>query len=191
MTRTPFLESFDDVSEVAAPETTGPTEDWLAGHSAGHAEAMAAAAQDTDRLAGALAERIADLSFTFADAEQIMLSRLRALFDTLVTRVLPEVPQTGLAAHIAAQLEAAAAEDMSGPVTIRVEPAQVAPVTRALTGVAGNRFEVRPDPALGPGEAILSTDTRETALDLAQLTSDLGAALSCVVPPSKEGTSHG
>ncbi|SHJ05709.1 hypothetical protein [Wenxinia saemankumensis] len=196
MTRHAFLEDFDPPPVPAGPveePPSGPSEDWLDGHAAGRAEALAEAEATHAALTADLVAALADLDFAGAEARRVVLDGLQPLFRELVGRFLPDAARATFAPRIAAELAEAAAQDTARPLRLHVAPGAAAEVEAARTALPAAALVIVPDPDLGPLEAVIVAGGAETGLDLGGLTDQLVEILSNLVPPpaAEEGRAHG
>jgi len=185
-----MLESFD-LAESAAAAPPGPSEDWLQGHAAGRAEAEAAMLARQDLLSDQIAQSMADLMFTQAQARHHVLTGLAPLFQTLISRVLPALAQTDFAPHLAQVLTSAAGADTGGPVAAHLHPDQVAAVAEVLSILPPGQIVLHPDPAQPLGTARFGTPRGETALDARQVLADAATILSALFDEPEPRSDHG
>ena len=190
MTRLAFLEAFDTLPEPAfPPEPAGPSEDWLSGHAAGYADAMAEASARQQALSAELCQSIADLNMTAAEARAHLMAGLGPLFDAVIAQLLPAVLADGFALRIGAELASMARDDLDRPLALRVPPATAAAVAAAVAQLPSLAVTIVPDPALGPAEAVIAGPGGETAFDLDRLRTALQSALANLI--SEETSAHG
>ena len=178
MGRHPLLESFDVALSPAEP--AGPSDDWLAGHAAGLAEAEANLAARQDLLGDEMVQSLADLVFTRAAARVHVLAGLQPLFHALITQVLPALSRTDFAPQVAALLAEAAARDTARPIRLALHPDQCAPFAPMLRQVPADTVNLLADPALKLHEARIATDSGETAFDGDHLREAAATALAAI-----------
>jgi hypothetical protein len=178
MTRLLRFEPFD--AEPVAPAQVGPSEDWLAGHAAGLAEA---AESDARRLA--LAEEVAltalaDVAFTWAEARAGVLLALVPFFRTLAERLVPELAGEAFVLHLVEALRMSAAADVPSMPDLAVSPDDaryLGPIIeKAMPGV-----RLGADAGLTRGQARLASDKTETVLDTPALVAALREILAAWV----------
>jgi flagellar biosynthesis/type III secretory pathway protein FliH len=168
-TRLANLEDFSAPQPGGGGAEEGPGPEWHAGYAAGRADAATAAATAAAQSGAQLAQAMADIGFTFAEARALCLQSLQPLFETLIAQVLPGLAPTANVAGLARLILHAAATDLSGPVILQVPPSEVIAVRQALQGLGPAQLTVRADADLQPGQARLSCSTQETALDVPRL----------------------
>lgn len=175
MTRPLRFEPFD--AEPVAPVPEGPSEDWLAGHAAGLAEAA-----ESDLHRRAVAEEaaltaLADVAFTWAEARAGVLAALSPLFRALADRLVPELAGEAFALNVLDALDRAAAEDVPAAPALAVSAEDADHLGPILDrAVPGLRLSV--DPGLSSGQARIARDETETVLDTPALVAALRAILS-------------
>lgn len=185
-----FLEAFDALPEPELPvEPAGPSQDWLDGHAAGHAAALAELADRQESLSAELCQSVADLNMTVAEARRLLSDGLGPLFDALATQLLPVALHESFAPRIAADLHEMARDDLERPLALRVRPEAAAAVGDAVAGLPSLAVEILPDPGLGPLEALIDGPSGESAFDLERLLTALRAALANLIP--EESSAHG
>lgn len=190
MGKVAFLEAFDVLPEPELPaEPAGPSEEWLDGHAAGFAAAMAEFEARQGALSADLCQSVADLNMTVVEARRLLADGLGPLFDGLATQLLPVALCESFAPRVAADLAGMALADLARPLTLRVRPEAVASVAQAVTGLPALAVEIVPDPGLGPLEALIDGPSGESAFDLDRLLSALRAALANLIP--EETSAHG
>lgn len=195
-----WLESFDEVAPPAAPEPSGPSEDWLEGHAAGltegHAAGRAEAEAEGALLLRGLVQTIDDMTFSYVEARAQVLLALRPLFGLVAERLLPAVAGEALAAWLAEAVVEAARADVPAPLVIAVHPSRAADLAACLPSLAagaGGRsgVQVVADPSLEFNAARLAQPGAETALDLDACVAALAEALSALFHEPQLKVSHG
>jgi hypothetical protein len=190
MVRSPLLERFDDLA--SDPHVPGPpSDDWQAGHAAGLAEAESSLALKQTVLRDALVQSVADIDFHFAEARAHLLGSLGPLFRAIADGLIPGLIQPLLVARIAADLQDAAARDLSRPIHICLSPDDLPAVERAVTGLHMPKLRLTADGGLAPGQACLMAGAAETVLDVPALISAIRAALDSLARDSDQRSKHG
>ena len=190
MSRIPLLESFD-LAEAAPAAAAGPSGEWLLGQAAGRAEAEAAMLDRQDLLSGQIAQNLADLIFTHAQARRHVLDGLGPLFRTLIAKVLPALAQTDFAPHLVQVLSAAANADTGVSLQVHLHPAQLAPVAATLAILPPGQIQLHPDSTLAPDTARIAGAGRETVLDMGQVLADATTVLSALFDHTEPRRDHG
>jgi hypothetical protein len=175
MTRPLRFEPFD--AEPVAPAPAGPSEDWLAGHAAGLAEAT-----ESDARRRALAEEaaltaFADVAFTWAEARAGVLASLGPFFEVLAARLVPEIAGEAFTLHLVETLARAAAEDIPTSPGLALSPSDARHLGPVLTATMPD-IRLGADPGLADGQARILRDGRETVLDVPALVAALREILA-------------
>jgi flagellar motor switch protein FliN/FliY len=158
-----LLEAFDAPLAKRAP--AGPPPGWAEGHAVGLLEGRALGEAEARARAGALTEELAqalaDMAWTYAEARAEVLAGLQPLFAAVTERLLPTAAHAALGPWLAEAVADAARAD-TAVLTVAVHPSQAAAVAACL-GIAG--VSVVADDALGPHAARVK-GRDETLLDL-------------------------
>lgn len=178
----PFLEDF---SAPPVANTPVPPLGWEDGYAAGFDAAHAQAAQTQTALSAQTAQALADLSFTFAEAQHVVLQQLHPLLQLIAARIVPDILRQTLGAALAEELAAAAAADSTSKIPLRLPPADCPALADIAGRIAGCTLQVIPDPELQSGQALIGGPGRSTAFDTTRLARDLADALNalCAEPP--------
>lgn len=188
MVRLAVLESFDLPVDTAA---AAPSDDWLAGHRAGVDEGRAAALAQNHALKSDTAQALSDLVFSFREAQNHLLSRLAPLFRAISDQVVPEVLRQTLGLVLAEELQAAAEADCRAPLTLRVPPADLAPVAAVLEALPLGGLALRPDSRLSEGQILLDRGGTDTSFDFNRLSADIASALAALTDETVRSDLHG
>ncbi len=175
MARPLRFEPFDLVPAPAPP--AGPSEEWLAGHAQGLADAAAAAAQARSAREEAALSALGDVSFAWAEARATVLASLVPFFRMLTERLIPELAAGAFPLHLIETLARTVADDVASVPEIGLAPADAQAVMPLLAAAGFGAVRIVPDSTLQPGEARLRQSSLTTALD----TSALVGALQEVV----------
>lgn len=185
------LTLFECFDTPAAGPDSGPSADWLAGHSTGFDEGRAAAAQDQMALRAATAQALADLTLSARDAQNLVLDRLAPLFAAIASQIVPAVLRETLGVRLAEMLGTAAAQDARSDLLLCVAPREAAAVSATLAAIAGGGLTVTPDARIGPGQILIGRHDGETCLDTGRMTEDIARAIAALADPSLRRTRHG
>lgn len=181
------FECFDlDVCEDAAPSP-----DFVAGHAAGLAEAMATAAAQQDLLQGSAVQAISDMAFGYAEARQHLLAGLRPLFAAVIERLVPESAAAALVPQVVEMLMREAESGSRGAIEIAVCPGHVAALDAVAQDCGGMPVRIVADPDLGSLTARWQSPDAATLIDLGAVQAAITSALAAVAEPEKRTVSHG
>jgi len=147
------------------------------GYSAGWDDAVAAQQGDQIRIRADLARNLQSLSFTFQDARSHVLQAIRPLILEMVNRLLPEVAREALAPTVLEAVTPLAEELADAPLTLVLNPAARPQVEDLLTRATGLPMVIEEEPTMPEGQVYIRFGTTETKVDLAQVTTDIGAAV--------------
>lgn len=188
MAKPAFLEAFE-VVEGGASEA--PSDDWIAGHAAGIAEAIASSQSDQSALSNDLVQALADMSFGYQEALSHMAQSLEPLFRQLIEKFVPGFAQEMLVPVICNALIEAARSEISAPIRLAVSSSQHDAVAKALGRITDLPFSLRADPTLTSGQAALHSGAGETLIDLDALMSQSQGILSALFDTQTQRSDHG
>lgn len=162
------------------------------GYKAGWDDAAAADAQANTRVSADLARNLADISFTFAEAQSHVLNGVGPLLTLMAEKMLPEMARDGFAQTVIEQVQKIAAEHADAPLELVVNPQNRAAVETVLTQAnAPVSLTISEEPSLGPGQAYLRGAHGETALDIDAVQETIRAAIDAFLSPEQEVQAHG
>ena len=188
MAKPAFLEAFEVIEGGASSE---PSDDWVAGHAAGLAEALANHQSDQQALSAELIQTLSDMSFGYHEAHGHLQRSLEPLFAALVSGFLPRFAAQMLIPMLTEELMAMATADLNSPIALCVSPGQVDAVGAAIAQLADFPIVLRPDPTLSAGQAILRGTSAETLLDFDELLTQSQGILSALVDAPSQRSEHG
>lgn len=167
------LESFDAPADLAPqihPE-------FKRGFDEGKAscEAMAAAAQL--ELSQALAAKLSDSIFTFAEARQAVMSEFAPIVEAIVGSLIPTLSIAGLAADISEMVLTNVDESVGHRPKILVHPDIIEILDSALDPDLSDKIIVRPDDSVPIYSAWVSTEASETSLNFGGVVTAIQLAL--------------
>lgn len=187
------LEDFSADPAAAAPALSEAArlEAFEAGYAEGWDDALKEAVETRDRVRRALAARLEDLSFTYHEARQATLGQIRDVVAAVIDGVLPRLVAEGFGTRLAdAALEMAAPD--GPPVAIAVAPADLVAARSVLEAPDALPVDLRADPELEAGQAVLTLRDEARRIDAAALAERAAEALHAHLSehPSKE-VAHG
>ena len=162
--------------EVAAVEEA-KVASFEQGYSAGWDDAVAAQQGDQDKIRADLARNLQSLSFTFQDARSHVLQSIRPLILEMVNRLLPEVAREALAPTVLDAVMPLAEGLADAPLTLVLNPANRAQVEALVAQATGLPMVIDEEPSMPDGQVYIRFGTAETKVDLAQVTTDIAAAV--------------
>lgn len=147
------------------------------GYKAGWDDAAAAQQEDQSRIRADLARNLQSLSFTFQDARSHVLQAIRPLILEMVNRVLPEVAREALAPTVLEAVAPLAEELGDAPITLVLNPAVRGQIEDLITQATGLPLVIDEEPTLPEGQVYIRFGTKETKVDLVQVTNDIAIAV--------------
>lgn len=182
------LEAFELIQGGA---TDQPSQDWVAGHAAGLAEAAAEIQKDQADLSEQLVQTLSDMAFGYHEARAHMISALVPMFTQLIDALVPRLAHEMLVPHIAGHLADRASDAIGSPVTIALNPGEIDSVAASLAGLKDSPCKFHADPALSAGQAVIQTGADDHLLDLDDLVRQTQAILATLIDASQQGLNHG
>ena len=177
-----------DASEaVEAARSQG----YEAGYSSGWEDALAAEAKQRARIDAEFERCVQDLGFTFHEALTQLRSEAQVLLDAIVGKFLPEVLPLTLREAVREELMRLADQFADPEVVLRASPDTV-PVFEQLAAdnpVPG--FRIRGEPSLGPNQAFLRFENRETSIDLDEALGLISSQIAALKLPDEQEAAHG
>lgn len=191
MTRPATLEVFEFGATQALVNTLGPSEEWQDGHANGFAEAQSMLGADSSRVREELLQAISDMSFGYAEAKAEILQSLSPLFEALIKTFVPDLARASLIPLIQDCLLAAATDAAQTPLVVCVPPQDVVALTDLLAMDGTLPFTAKSDPALAPGQALVSAGQAEQMIDLSAVLDAAQQTLAALLTPSSKGALNG
>lgn len=183
-----FLEQFEAGGN--ATPFTPPVQD-LPGYDAGYEAGLADAALQNRQISAALVDRLTEMRFGYAEAQQALMQALTPFVSALANQVLPALSDDLTRAHIKDALFAAAKADIASPIVLTFHPDSATLVRDAIADVAHVEIQLTEDAALGLHEVYVGHAGSETQLDVATLISGFQLALSNISTPMVGGATNG
>lgn len=148
------------------------------GYQAGWDDSVKAQHDDSTHLSTDFAQNIKDLSFTYHEAYNGMLTAMEPLIRQLVDAVLPQVARDGLGAQITDIIQSFVKEHGQHPVRIVVAPASVAALEAVLPQDDALPLDISEDATLAEGQAHISFGQEgEREIDLQGLLQQISGAV--------------
>lgn len=156
------------------------------GYAAGWDDAVQARSEDHGRITAALARNLEDLSFTYNEALSQMCLSLAPMFDSLVTRVLPQTMDKGFAHHVVEQLKSMAREQVAQPALLIVPSGVGAVLKPILDQEFSFPVQLVEESSLPEGQASLRMGIAERDIDCAALLTSISDAMDAFIYQAKE-----
>lgn len=191
MGRPVFLVPFD-LEGNSARESAEPKAhpEYEAGFAAGHAHAMAEVEAAQERIDAALVQALTDMEFGHSEARSLILEQMAPLIAALSEKLLPALSEISLAQHLAADILDAVQADLAGQIIVELpDLAQSHLITGQLRAVGRDLpIRFRQNAALGPGEATIRSDHRETTFDVERTIGSLQNILEAIISETVKET---
>lgn len=136
------------------------------GYSAGWDDAVAAQDQEITRLRGELGRNLRDLSFTYHEAHNHVLTTLEPLLRDMVAKVLPGIAHATLPDIVLEHLMPIARELAGQPIEVVANPANRAAIENHLLAAAKFPLTFAEEPTLGEGQVHFRFGEEEVEIDL-------------------------
>lgn len=168
-------------TSVAAAQGVALSEDarlaaYEEGYKAGWDDAVRAESDSHKRIGADLRKNLEDLSFTFTEARQHILTNLSPLMTLIAEKLLPDMAQQAFAQNVLDRVMAEAEAASGSPVALVLNPANRTAVEALLPSDASFPVQIQEDPQLGPGQAFLRGGQGETVIDIDAVQSALQSA---------------
>lgn len=147
------------------------------GYAAGWQDAIREHESEAHRLSTELVQQVQDMSFTYHEAYSKLSLGMRPLIIRLVTKLLPEVIQHGLAAHLAEQIGALMDAQAENAIEIAVAPERLSSLQALLAEQVSVPFSFVPEYGLGSGQAFLRVNQTEREIDLESVAQSITTAV--------------
>jgi len=125
----------------------------------------------------AVERQIEALSFTYHEARGHVLRAMEPVLQAMLETVVPEAARAAVIPEVIAQLLPLAQTASEAPVTLRIGPGSRSAFEAAFQGLLLPPLEICESTELGPGQAEIAFEQKETRVDLAQAAEDLRGAI--------------
>ncbi|MCZ4352885.1 flagellar biosynthesis protein [Roseovarius aestuarii] len=148
------------------------------GYKAGWEDAVKAQNQDAARISADFAANLADLSFTFQEAQNSLLTALRPVLNSIVVSVLPRLAHDTLGVRVIETLEDMARGAISEDATLVTSPDNAEALEALLQDNNISTVHVTAERSLGEGQVHLKLGNSEREIDLDTVLAQIGTAVS-------------
>lgn len=171
---THLLEDFSQFKRAGQDQDTALSEEqrlqaFEDGYSAGWSDAAKAYTEDRTRADMTIAAAVADMSFTFQEAQGAMLQTLEPFLGQIVNKVLPELAHHTLGLQVRETLMAALAHDNPQEAILSARPETLESIRRALPDPLPLPLRLVSVTDVGEGQVFLRIGPREQELNLDDL----------------------
>ena len=178
MIRALALEDFASLNPAAAPPpaASAPRPDaaeaalaaFDEGYRNGWDDCAAAEAEAHRRIGADLAANLQDLSLTYAEARQDVLTALGPLFEDMAAQLLPSLAAEAVAPTVIAELRAIATGAAEARPVLIAAPAALPALERLIAGHDGLDVDLRAEPAFAEGQVSLRFGSERRDIDLSE-----------------------
>lgn len=179
------LENFEE-----APQPEPESEEYRLGFEAGQQSALALAEADRVAAINAASATLADMAFSFVEAQTLVEQMLRPLVVQLAEVALPSLLQDSFGAHLTEvimnEFELMTAERL----VVHINPEAASALEASMPPEITAKFTFKEDPQLDAGQALITQSGRNVIVDLPGLTEELQQAL-LGLSTDERATSHG
>lgn len=196
----PFsLEDFDlPAPAAAAPMEAVDTEAirldaYEAGYKSGWDDAVSEREQSGAQIAANLERTLSELTFTYEEARQEVLSGLSSLFTQIIERFLPAMASASVLPQVEGELQALLAELGTGNCTLVASPETCQALEWLSEAHLETDIQIKPEAAFGDGRVQLQIATETRDIDLSGMIDAMGDAIRDFMQStgSEEEKKHG
>ncbi len=153
-------------------------ESFEQGYKAGWDDALKAQNNTAVQISEEFARNLQDLSFTYREAYAHILKSMNPLLSQIVETVLPEMAQKTLGLRVIEQLQEMVKATGDTGIEVRVSCANQSAVASLLKQEFGFPVAIKDDASLSDTQALLRFDETEKQIDLGEVLSGIGQAVS-------------
>lgn len=153
-------------------------ESFEQGYKAGWDDALKAQNNTAVQISEEFARNLQDLSFTYREAYAHILKSMNPLLSQIVETVLPEMAQKTLGLRVIEQLQEMVKATGDTGIEVRVSCANQSAVASLLKQEFGFPVAIKEDASLSDTQALLKFDETEKQIDLGEVLSGIGQAVS-------------
>ncbi len=194
-----FLEDFGATRrETGGAQTTGEDEiealkldAFEKGYRDGWDDSLKAQTEDQTRVSADLERNLQDLSFTFHEARQHILTAIHPLLNQLVDLVLPNLARETMGPRIVEELRRVAENSVDQRVEIVTAPASRPALDRLMDQDFGFPVDVTQDDSLGEGQVLLRLGSGEHQIDMDRVIDDIKAAVAGFIDENNRESAYG
>lgn len=187
MTKQFALESFDDVD----PLGIDPHPEFQRGFHDGFAAAQAETEVAALALSESVAAALADASFSYIEARQVILAEIEPLMKAVIASLLPAAATLGVATTIADILMEASASSVPNHPTVCVHQDHFDLLNSLLSHDTLQNVTLTVDPIVSRHGAWITTSTGETSVDFDVVVETAKTALTAYLHSNFKDIKHG
>lgn len=161
------------------------------GYTAGWDDAIAAQEAEGARLRADIGQNLQDLSFSYHEARQHVLSALKPLLVDMAAKMLPAMARATLAQMVAEQLTPLAESLTSSPISVIANPGSLPVVQEVLGAQSSLPLVFVGEASLGEGQVYLKFAETETRVDLDGVIGLITDAIHTYFSATQQEPAHG
>lgn len=161
------------------------------GYSAGWDDAVTAKDQEVTKISASLASSLADLNFTYQEAQSQLIESLDPMFKVLTSAVLPDAMSATFGHHIVDQMTDMAKYQTNQPMSIIVSPGEGEAVRNLLPEAFSTPVQVQEDESLSPGQAYLRVGSSEREINSSALVESINDSIDAFTYHVREDAHYG
>lgn len=177
----------DKATGPAAPASDRATDPEAAlaafdeGYRSGWDDCAQAEAETNRRVGAELAASLQDLSLTYAEARQDVLTCLGPLFEDMAAQLLPSLAAEAVAPAVIAELRAAAESAATTRAVLIAAPAALPALERLIADRDDLDIDLRAEPAYAEGQVSIRFGTERRDIDLSDAANRMAEAIRAFV----------
>lgn len=180
----PTLLMPEDIEEL---RLTAYERGYVAGYEDAEAQSRTTAAGERSRIMGALE----GLNFGYHEARADVLKALEPLIRAMIVQLLPATARVSIVPMVIETLLPLAERRAALPLILRVPAGDRAAFEAAFEGMVLPPLELREDPSLARGQAEISGEYGDCAVDLASLIAQVEQAMDAQYHTTDQEARHG
>lgn len=161
------------------------------GYKAGWDDAISAKSEEHAGVSAELARRLEDLSFTYHEAREAIISDLAPAVEKAIMAVLPDLARQAIGAMVVEQLHTIIRENSETPVVLSTAPDSFQPVIDVMPEKPQLPVEVVRDESLSDGQVRFEFAERERLLDMSEVLESVSEALSAFTHETRKEAQNG
>lgn len=157
------------------------------GYQAGWDDAIKAQAEDQAKIGTELGQNLQAISFSYHEALTKLTGSMQPVLEQMIEKLLPELAQNALGAHIVEQVLALTQTQISRPIEIVVAVSNVEKVRALAAESLSDPLEVVGESSLGEGQAFVRVGEDERLVDLDAVVSGVSEAFIAFFHETRAG----
>lgn len=177
-----LLEDFDDSAGDRDSHSTRALEAakqtaYETGYRSGWDDCAAAMEAESTQLGADVAQNLRDLSFTYEEARQDVISGVKSLLEGITEQILPNLAAQAILPVLDAEIGTILSKMGQMKITLIAAPDLCPNLRKLADRHLEADLEIHPDPALGAGQVTLTFAGQEQEIDLQAASSAIATAI--------------